>query len=199
MAFDRRAGSSAEQLTALLRASPWMTRVLATVRDSGLPDAWVGAGSIRDLVWGTLHGPGFDPATVHDIDVVFYDPARLDWERNDAATALLATLWPDQPWEARNQAGVHTWFHHRFGGDPVAPLTSIGDAVATWPETATAVAARLGPEGTIELCAPYGLDDLLGGVWRRNPTRASLAESQARLARHRPQQRWPRVTVIPPA
>jgi hypothetical protein len=187
-----------EQLIALLHDSPWMMRVLATVRDSSLPDAWVGAGTIRDLVWGTLYGHGFDPATVHDIDVAFYDPTRLDWERNDQATAALERAWPGQPWEARNQAGIHTWFHHRFGGDPVAPLTSITEAVATWPETATAVAARLDHDGTIKLCAPHGLDDLLAGIWRRNPSRVSLTESRARLTRHQPQQRWPGVNVIPP-
>lgn len=187
-----------EQLVALLKESPWMMRVLTTVRDSGLPDAWVGAGIIRDLVWGTRYGHGFDPATVRDIDVAFYDPTDLGWDRNEQATGLLNRAWSGQPWEARNQAAVHTWYHHRFGGDPVAPLTSIEDAVATWPETATAVAARLNHDDTVVLCAPHGLDDLLAGIWRRNPTRVSLTESRARLARHRPQQRWPEVSVITP-
>jgi hypothetical protein len=49
-------------------------RVLATLREVGLPDAWVGAGTIRDLVWGQLYGSGFDPGDVHDVDVVFVDP-----------------------------------------------------------------------------------------------------------------------------
>ncbi|GAA2530760.1 hypothetical protein Ahu01nite_094360 [Winogradskya humida] len=176
-----------------------MMQVLATVHDSGLPDAWVGAGAVRDLVWGQLYGHGFDPADVHDIDVAFYDPDRLDWDRNEHATALLAAAWPGQPWEARNQAAIHTWFHHRFGGDPVAPFASIQEAVASWPETATAVAARLDHDGTVDLCAPYGLDDLLAGIWRRNPARVTLAESRARLARHQPRQRWPGVNVITPS
>jgi hypothetical protein len=187
------------QLTTLIEASPWMMDVLSTVRGSGLPDAWVGAGTLRDLVWGQVCGHGFDPSGVRDIDVAFYDPARLDWERNDEATAELAQLAPGLPWVARNQAAVHTWFHQRFGGDPVAPFTSITEAVASWPETATAVAARLSHEGAIELCAPHGLDDLLAGIWRRNPTRISPSESRARLARHQPRQRWPGVNVIPPA
>jgi hypothetical protein len=55
-----------------------MMRVLATVRDSKLPAAWVGAGTIRDLAWERFYGHGFDPAAVHDIDVAFYDPVRLD-------------------------------------------------------------------------------------------------------------------------
>ncbi|GLY99825.1 nucleotidyltransferase family protein [Actinoplanes sp. NBRC 103695] len=186
------------QLTAIIEASPWMMEVLTTVRHSGLPDAWVGAGALRDLVWGQLYGHGFNPAGVHDVDVAFWDPARLDWERNDEATAELTRFAPGLPWEARNQAAVHTWFHHRFGGNPATPFTSIAEAVASWPETATAVAARLQHVGTVELCAPHGVDDLLAGTWRRNPTRVTLSESRARLARHQPQQRWPGVQVIPP-
>jgi hypothetical protein len=49
------------------------------------------------------------------------------------------------------------------------------------------------------VCAPLGLADLMDGVWRRNPRRASLAVSLARLARHQPATRWPGVKVIPPS
>jgi hypothetical protein len=58
--------------------------------------------------------------------------------------------------------------------------------------------AQLAPVG-IDVCAPYGLDDLLGGVWRRNPERISVAASIARLARHRVTKRWPSVVVHDPA
>jgi len=47
------------------------------------------------------------------------------------------------------------------------------------------------------LIAAGGLDDLLDGVWRRNPT-VNLERSLARLERHQPQTRWPGVTVVPP-
>lgn len=196
MAGDPTAG--AQRFRRLLRSSLWLMRVLATVRAAELPDAWVGAGAIRDLVWGELYGTGFVPDTVRDIDVVYFDPADLSRERDERATARLDSLWPGLPWEARNQAAVHTWYHHKFGGDPVPPLMSIVDAVATWPETATAVAVRLDPAGGIEVCAPHGLGDLLAGVWRRNPTRVSVDRSRERLTRHRPAQRWPAVTVIEP-
>ncbi|WP_158554085.1 hypothetical protein [Micromonospora deserti] len=32
-----------------------------------MPDAWVGAGILRDLVWGQRYGNGFDPSAVHDV------------------------------------------------------------------------------------------------------------------------------------
>jgi hypothetical protein len=124
--------------------------------------------------------------------------ADEDRMRDERATRQLREACPGVPWQARNQAAVHTWYHGRFGGEPVAPLPSIA-AVATWPETATAVAVRLAPRGGVEVCAPLGLADLMDGVWRRNPRRASLAVSLARLARHQPATRWPGVKVIPPS
>ena len=192
------AGQSEDRLRGMIRSSAWMMRVLATVRDTELPDAWVGAGAIRDLVWGQLYGSGFDPGDVRDVDVVFFDPDDLSRAGDEAATGRLHGAWPQVPWEARNQAAVHTWYAVKFGGDPVRPLRSIAEAVATWPETATAVATRLDPAHEVELCAPLGLADLLAGVWRRNPRRVSLQVSLARFARHQPARRWPGVTVIPP-
>lgn len=187
-----------DQLRALIRSSTWMMRVLATVRSSELPQAWVGAGALRDLVWGELYGAGFNPAAVRDIDVAYFDPDDLSRDRDERATARLGHIWPQLPWEARNQAAVHTWYNSKFGGEPARPLQSIMDAIATWPETATAVAVQLDAAGEIEICAPHGLDDLLGGVWRRNPNRVSVQRSRERLARHRPAERWPAVRVIPP-
>ncbi|MCW6008619.1 nucleotidyltransferase family protein [Micromonospora sp. CPCC 205371] len=151
-------------LRSLIRSSAWHIRVLTPVRDVRLPDAWVGAGVVRDLVWGELYGSGFQPTVVRDIDVAYFDPDDLSRERDDRATRELWDAWPDQPWEAKNQAAVHTWYEAKFG-DAVAPL---------------------------------GLDDLMGGVWRRNPRRVSLERSLERLARHRPADRWPGVHAIPP-
>ena len=103
----------------------------------------------------------------------------------------------DLPWEATNQAAVHTWYHHYFGGAPVEPFSCVHDAIVTWPETATCVGVRR-RSGSVEICAPHGLADLIGGVWRVNPVRVTPAISRARLARQRVRARWPGVTVVPP-
>jgi uncharacterized protein len=180
----------------MLTAEPWLARALDAVAASRLPDAWIGAGVIRDVVWGQHHS-GFDPAAVKDIDVAYFDPDDLSMERDLAAQDVLHRVAPGLPWEATNQAAVHVWYHRHFGGPPVDSFASAHDAVATWPETATCVAVRRGQDG-IEVCAPYGLADLLGGVWRVNPTRVTTAISRARLARQRVRVRWPRVQVVPP-
>jgi uncharacterized protein len=187
------------ELERLIRESEWFTGVLRCVRAERIPDAWVGAGALRDLVWGELFGPGFQPGDVRDVDVAFFDPGDLSKGNDDRVTGGLAGRCPGVPWEARNQAAVHTWYARKFGGDPPEPLTSIEDAIGTWPETATAVVVRLGSDDALEICAPLGLADLMGGVWRRNPRRVSLSQSLARLERHRPAERWPGVTVIRPA
>lgn len=184
------------ELCDLVEASQQLMRALRAVRESGLPDAWIGAGVLRDVVWDQRYGHGFDFSRARDIDVAFFDPTDLTRDNDDHATARLASIWAEPPWEAKNQAAVHTWYPNRFGGDPVPALASIADAVATWPEYATAVAVRLDADGHIAVCAPHGLDDLLEGTWQRNPTRVSLEVSRQRLARHRPAERWPRVRVV---
>jgi hypothetical protein len=186
----------AAELTAIIDRSAWFRSMLAVVRDSGLPDAWVGAGVLRDLVWGERFGAGFRADRVRDVDVAFYDDGELDADR--AATSLLRERRPGIPWEATNQAAVHLWFADHFGTGPVPPLRCTADGVATWPETATAVAVRRGRRDEIEICAPHGLDDLLDGIWRRNPSRITVEQSRERLARHDPGRRWPGVRVVPP-
>ncbi|MFC3504144.1 nucleotidyltransferase family protein [Micromonospora krabiensis] len=58
------------------------------------------------------------------------------------------------------------------------------------------MAVRLDTHDQITVCAPHGLNDLLDGVWRRNPSRASPEISRQRLARHRPTERWPGVRIV---
>ena len=185
----------AARLTGLLLREPWFARALGAVAASGLPDAWIGAGAVRDVVWGQLYGE-FSPDAVRDVDVAYFDPADLSAERDVKAQETLAVL-ADLPWEATNQAAVHTWYHHHFGGSPVESFSCVHDAIATWPETATCVGVRRA-RGAVEVCAPHGLADLLGGVWRVNPVRVTPAISRARLARQRAAARWPGVTVVPP-
>lgn len=191
-------GPQTTELAELIVSCPWLLNVLTAVREAGLPDAWVGAGVLRDLVWGQRYGAGFNPQDVRDVDVAFFDANDLTPGNDVAATELLRRHDPTVPWEATNQAAVHTWYESVFGTGPVDALRSIADAVATWPETATCVAVRLDSAETLHVCTPLGLDDLLDGVWRRNPRRITVELSRARLSRHDPSRRWPQVKVVPP-
>jgi uncharacterized protein len=171
-------------------------RVLEAAWASQAPDCWVGAGALRDLVWDQLHA-GFSPERVKDVDVAFFDPHDLRPERDQAVEDQLTRLLPGERWDAKNQAAVHLWYERRFGL-AVEPLHSTADGVATWPETATAVAVRLRGDGELAIIAPCGLSDLLTGVWRRNPRRVTVEESRRRIRAKRVAERWPRVRVIDP-
>lgn len=183
-----------QRLQDLIRTSPWHMDVLRAARACELPDWAVGAGMLRDLVWDEMHG-GFDPALVKDVDVAFFDPSDLTPGRDMAADDCLVRALPGVTWEATNQAAVHLWYPDWFG-HAVEPLSSMADGVATWPETATCVAVRLRDDDSIEVVAPCGLVDLLGGVCRRNPRRVTLEQYRRRVERKRVAERWPKVRVL---
>jgi hypothetical protein len=178
-----------------LTAEPWFNRLLFALGEAELPDAWIGSTVVRDVVWGRLNA-GFDPAGVENVYVAFFDPDDLSLDRDRAATERLRTLLPGVPWEAANQAAVHTWYHEKYGGEPIKPFGSVEEAAATWPETSLCVAVRR--LGTFQVLAPLGLEDLMGGVWRRNTRGATREESRARLERQQVLTRWPAVRVIEP-
>jgi uncharacterized protein len=146
-------------------------------------------------VWDRLHGFA-EPSRLADVDLVFFDADDLSPDRDREVEEALRARAPELPWQAKNQAAVHLWYPRKFGVD-VAPLRSSAQAVATWPETATAVALHLDRADRLTVVAPCGLDDLFALVHRRNPRRVSVREYERRLARKRISERWPRVTVIP--
>jgi len=178
------------ELETIVRATPSLMRALEAARDVNPPDWLIGAGAVRNAVWDRLHG-FTEPTPPGDIDLAFFDPADLSREHGRSVEAALHSQAPELPWEATNQAAVHLW----FGGD-AEPLRSSAEAVATWPETATCVALRLGVDDQLTVVAPFGLEDLFAMVVRRNPARVSVADYERRLASKRFVERWPRVAVV---
>ena len=180
-------------IAAFLEATPALRGPLAAVAALGLPDAWIGAGFVRNAVWDALHGLPFGANPPGDVDVVWFDPARASVAEDDAVEALLRMAWPGLPWSVRNQVRMAA-----RNGD--APYISTLDAMAHWTDTATAVAARLGPSG-VEVAAPWGVDDLLAGVVRPTPVAAVDPVRRAAFARRIEAKgwlrRWTGLRVLP--
>ncbi|MBJ6126513.1 nucleotidyltransferase family protein [Microvirga splendida] len=145
----------------LLEAHAASHALLLHVESLELPDAWIGAGFIRNSVWDVLHGRPIDVARLADVDVLFFDSRDTRKEPEAAIEFRLRSLAPDIPWSVKNQARMHL-----RNGD--APYRGTADAVAHWAETATAVAAR-STGGRVEVMAPYGVDDLLNLIVRPAP------------------------------
>ncbi|WP_394778283.1 nucleotidyltransferase family protein, partial [Undibacterium sp.] len=182
------------RLISIARASPRFMFALAAVRELRLPPWCIGAGAVRNMVWDSLHG-FFAPSTLPDIDVAYFDAADLSPARDSAIQAQLATNMPGTPWEVTNQAAVHIWFE-RYFGHAVAPLESLEQGIASWPEYATCVGLALDDDDTLQVIAPHGLEDLFSMTVRHNPARASVENYRQRLQQKRYRERWPLVTII---
>jgi len=183
--------TSAADVADFIAAQPAMLDRLIALASLCLPDAWIGAGFVHNAVWDALHGRVPGVAGLADMDVVFFDPADLGSEREEAVEGALAALRPGVHWSARNQARMH-----RCNADP--PYRDTADAMRHWPETATAVVVRL-RAGRVELLMPHGIEDLVRLVLRPPPTTASrpghLEVYRQRVEAKGWVRRWPSLTV----
>lgn len=179
------------ELDHLVRADPWMMRVLQAAEQMSLPDWWIGAGFLRNAVWDHLSGRA--PRHDADVDLVYFDAvdarAERDWELEERAKVR----FPFAEWEIRNQARMHKL-------DGQSPYRSTAEGISHWVETATCVAVRLTGRD-LEFLYCHGSADLLGMVARPVPTLDNpdgLALFTARIRNKRWQERWPGLDVIVP-
>jgi uncharacterized protein len=184
--------SDVARLTALVRETPWFMAALRAGRELGLAQWCIGAGALRNLVWDALHGQ--PRSELADVDLVYFCAHDLSPARDAALQGRLAEHCPGLPWEVTNQAGVHLWFERHFG-HAVEPLHSLHEAIASWPEPATAVGVWLDRDDALRVIAPLGLADLFGLRIRRNPVRVSVETYRQRCASKRYVERWPQVVV----
>jgi hypothetical protein len=186
--------SSEQRLIEIVRSTPWLMRALEAVRTVGAPAACIGAGAVRATVWDRLHEFS-TPSDLADVDVPYFDASDLSVERELAYRHHLTELEPGRAWDVVNQASVHLWYERRFG-TAIAPLRSVEDGIASWPETATAVAVSLDDSDRIHVVAPFGLSDLFDCVVRRNVGRVSPRQFRTRVEAKRFAERWPKVQVV---
>ena len=130
-----------------------LMRILTIIRDLGLKDSWLAAGSVRNFIWNLLSDKSpFDRET--DVDVIFFDP-DVSYEETVSLENKLREDFPQYQWELKNQVYMHQHSPH------TAPYTSSRDAMSKYPERCTAIGLRLHADATLELFAPYGLEDIL--------------------------------------
>ncbi len=148
------------ELIDILTTDVLVMETLAIVKGLNLNDCWVGAGLIRNTVWDSLHQI---KATKHnDIDVVFFDTTTLSETLEKEIEAQLTQINPNAKWSVKNQARMHIRNNHQ-------QYSNTKNAISYWPETATAIAARLNSNDKIEILAPHGLDDLFNLVVSPTP------------------------------
>ena len=136
-----------------VRKNPDMTAILIIIRNLGLKDSWLAAGSVRNFIWNLLSDKSpFDSET--DVDVIFFDP-DVSYEETLAIENKLREDFPQYQWELKNQVYMHQHSPH------TEPYVNSCDAMSKYPERCTAIGLRLHTDATLELFAPYGLVDIL--------------------------------------
>lgn len=145
----------------LMTVDPLRRAALEVVAGLNLPDCWIGAGFVRDAIWDHLHGYGATEPS-GDVDVIWHDAVSPTPDADKSIEQRLRDTMPDLEWSVKNQARMHI-----RNGD--SPYVSVAEAMRHWPETATAIAVRLGYGGIIEVNAPFGLKDLFALKLRPTP------------------------------
>jgi uncharacterized protein len=182
----------AQALQSLLRRNRHIAAILDQVDAICLPDWHLCAGCVAQTVWNIA----FDrppEAGIKDIDIVYFDPTDMTAEGETAHEARLHRHFAGLPaLDVKNQARVHTWYARVFGYE-IAPYTSVADAIASFPTTATAVGVHI-VDGRFDICAPFALDDLLGLIVRPNKRQITRAIYDAKVARWRVI--WPDLRIV---
>lgn len=181
------------QLQAIIRESPLLSPLLRRWNEIALPDAWLVAGAIAQTVWNHAYGFSLDHG-INDIDIVYFDAHDLSEDAEADHAARIRMAFSDQPvWiDVKNEARVHLWYAAKFGY-PIEPYISTTDAITTFPTTATAVGVRP-HNGGLELCAPFGLADLLGGFVRANKRQITREVYERKVDRWI--KVWPELKVV---
>lgn len=183
-----------DDLEVALGQNKWLGEILERFEEIALPDSWLVAGSIAPTIWNLGCG---QPAELglKDVDLIYFDDQDLSFDAEANNERRLRDLFRRLPikLDVKNEARVHLWYEERFGY-AIKPYLSSADAIATFPTTATAVGVRR-IRGTLECCAPFGLDDLFGLVVRPNKRQITRTIYEAKVDRWC--SIWPRLTFLP--
>lgn len=172
-----------EELCAIVASDPRRMAALRLVSELGLPQGAVAGEFVRSAVFDRIHRHP-EWTQLRAIDVVYYDPERTDPAVDANVELELIARASRRPWRVRNLAGASPG-----AGD-------LASGLDVFPDTASAVAVRLGPRDTVELAAaPYDLEDLMAGVVR--PVEPGRAGELRRLVHtEKWRRRFPRIREV---
>ncbi len=170
----------------LIKADPWMMGVLEVADTLKLPQWVIGAGFVRNTVWNHLSDNDGAPHAT-DIDLVYFDPTDINESTEKALEQDLKAVL-DVAWSVKNLARMHL-----VNKDD--PYISTEDAVAHWPETATAIGVTI-ENGELQLMAPCGIDDLVNMIVRPCPKfKGGIDVVKARVQKKGWLELWPPLRI----
>ncbi len=176
-----------------MTASPLVTAVFDRWDQLELPDCWLVAGAVVQTYWN--HAFGY-PAThgIDDVDLVYFDASDLSEESEAAHHRRAESLFADVAvrLDVKNEARVHLWYERKFGIE-IAPYSDVTSAIETFPTTVGAIGLRPRQQ-SVEVFAPFGLDDLENLVVRPNKKLVTRPVYEAKVERWR--NHWPELQFL---
>lgn len=173
----------------LIKNDSWRMEVLKAVQSLNLPDWLIGAGFVRNPIWDNLHGYEKRAHTT-DIDVAYFNLADLSEKTEIEYQNKLKNIF-DADWSVTNQARMSEINNQK------EKYFSTEDAIAHWPETATAIGITLLHDGQLKLIAPYGTEDLLSLNLRMSPKFKNINNAfEIRAEKKQWLTKWPKLKTI---
>lgn len=181
-------------LIAAALANPINRAILTRLPMLGIGDAWLVAGSIYQAYWNARDDRP-PHAGIKDYDIFYFDDRDLSYEAEDAVLRRAALVFADLDAliDIKNQARVPLWYRDRFGAD-WPPVANAREAIARFQVRCTCIGLQPRSDGTLDLAAPYGLDELRRGELRPNHACPSLAGFRQKAESYRA--RWPWLTIV---
>lgn len=169
-----------EELRGILESDARRMAALRLVDGLGLPAGSIAGAFVRCAVFDRIHRHA-EWTQLSAIDVVYFDPDRTEEAIDTSLEMELVAQAPRRPWRVRNLARERR------------EAKNLAEALTVFPDTASAVAVRLGPRDTVALeAAASDLTDLFGGVLR--PLASERAGELRRLvADEKWMKRYPRL------
>lgn len=175
-----------KQIIRYIQSDHVRMEALRAINALELPDWYIAAGFVRNLIWDHQ----FDVETaLRDVDVIYYCPNNTSPERDLELEQCLDAIWPELPWSVKNQARMH-----QRNGD--RPYLSSLDAMQFWPEKQTCIGARLHKNGTISLEHCFDITLQFNGKINWNPRR-DIRVFQDRIQQKGWLDNWPSLSVEP--
>jgi hypothetical protein len=174
------------KIIALIKQDKLRIDALECVYKLNLPDCYLAAGFLRNLVWDSLHHKKIS-TPLNDMDVIYFDISEVDDQAYLEYEVQLKQQMPDVNWQVRNQAKMN-----ERNGDR-AYLSSL-DAMSFWPEKETAVAIRKSEQGDYDCIAAFGFDSLFNFQITLNPKR-KLSVFELRISSKNWLVQWPKLIV----
>ncbi|MBI9103771.1 MAG: nucleotidyltransferase family protein [Spirochaetales bacterium] len=174
-----------ERIIEILKQDPIRLDVLNITFELNLPQCYVAAGFVRNMIWDHLHG--YDPSKLNDIDVIYYDLYDTSVNTISEIETELLIKSPEHNWQVRNQAVMHK------RNNDLQYASSI-DAMSYWPEKETAVGIRKVSENQFEVISAFDIELLFSNSITYNPKR-DIGVFKNRVDSKNWLTKWPKLNI----